>query len=166
MKTRSGFVSNSSSSSFVVRRWDDMNKKPKKLLSAGDEKGLQSLGYTLQGAYYPNQITDNRPEKPRTKLEKEFIETMGNWCRTVTCNQEDEIYFLLKARISFMADIHYEHRSMIYDGKTDVLLIAQNFGKQIQMWGTEKMKFTSSLEKEPVHRTTGKAYLKLHKILS
>jgi hypothetical protein len=65
-----------------------------------------------------------------------------------------------------MADLHYEHRSLIYDGKTDVLLVAQNFGKQIQMWGTEKMKFTSSLEREPVHRTTGKAYLKLHKILS
>jgi hypothetical protein len=139
-----------------------MNKKPKKLLSAGDEKGLQKLGFTLQAAYYPSQIMDNQPETPCTELEREFIETMGNWCRTVTCNEEDEIYFLLKARISFLADIHYEHRSMVYDGKTDTLIIAQNFGKQIQMAGKDKINFSSSLKQEPIHRTTGRAYLKLH----
>ena len=162
MKTRSGFVSNSSSSSFIVKAMDDsFAKKPKKALTAGQTRLLKKNGFQLSLAYYPDQV-DYGHSKKLSAADKRF----ANWTRFVSCNQEDEITFLLKNQISFSADLHYGHRSMEYDGKTDVLIISQNFGKQIQMWGTEKMKFTSSLEREPVHRTTGKAYLKLHKIVS
>lgn len=162
MKTRSGFVSNSSSSSFIVRPYNDsFSKKPKKALTVDQVRLLKNQGFRLELAYYPDQVglPTHKTIDPKDK-------NLFNWSRFVSCNQEDEIIFLLKNRISFSADLHYGHRSMEYDGKTDVLIISQNFGKQIQMWGAEKMKFTSSLEREPVHRTTGEKYLKLHKILS
>ena len=84
-----------------------------------------------------------------------------SWCREVTCNQEYEICMLLKARISFMSDIHYGHYSMIYDGKTDQLIIAQNYGIQVMMNGNEKMNFLPRRE-SGVEYTTGEKYLKTH----
>jgi len=159
MKTRTGFVSNSSSSSFVVPQYENWIDQKKKLLTKADEKALRKLGFALKICYYPDQVMDNKDD--------DFVKEapqFANWCREVTCNQEDEIFMLLKARITFTADIHYGHYSMIYDGKTDVLLIAQNFGKQIQMGGAEKMTFASAKEANPVERTTGKKYLKTHKL--
>ena len=159
MKIRNGFVSNSSSSSFVVQQLTN-EKKPKKVLTRAQERMLVRNQFRLEVAYYPDQVL-YPPHKPIAKKDRKY----ANWVRFTSCNQEDEICLLLKNRISFSADIHYGHRSMQYDGKTDVLLVAQNFGKQIQMWGTDKMNFVSTLEKEPVHRTTGKKYLEIHKHL-
>jgi hypothetical protein len=85
----------------------------------------------------------------------------------VICNEDDEISFLLKNRISFMADCHYEHRSLIYDGKSDKLLIAQNFGKQAEMSGG----ITSGVEIQPrdgqqaLVITTGKEYIKKYQVM-
>ncbi len=161
MKTRNGFVSNSSSSSFVVERYDRRAKKMTKLLSPKIDRLLKKNRFRLEIAYYPDQVGYPTHQSIDPKDRK-----LANWVRFTSCNQEDEIVLLLKNRISFSADLHYGHYSMQYDGKTDMLIIAQNFGKQIQMWGTDKMNFVSALEKEPVHRTTGEKYLKLHKYLT
>jgi hypothetical protein len=162
MKTRNGFVSNSSSSSFVVQRWSDFFGNPKKMLSADVERELEKMGFTLQFAHYPSQV-EGRPESEDPNLQDEFTDKMKNWCRYVICNQEDNIFFLLKERISFMADIHYGNSSMIYDGKTDKLLIAQNFGSQAQMAGEEKVDFVPWKDTPGIQKTTGEKYLKKHK---
>lgn len=158
MKTRNGFVSNSSSSSFVVQRYDRHTKGSPKLTTTLQDRLLKKNRFRLEIAFFPDQVgyPTHEPIAPKDRK-------LANWCRYTSCNQEDEILFLLRHRISFDADIHYGHRSMSYDGITDVLIIAQNFGKQIQMYGTEKMTFSSSQEKNPVERTTGKAYIKKYK---
>lgn len=155
MKTRNGFVSNSSSSSFVVERYDRHEKGSPKLTTTAQDRYLKRHGFRLEIAYYPDQVgyPTHIPVAPKDKK-------FANWVRYVSCNQEDEIFLLLRCRISFDADIHYGHRSMAYDGKTDVLIIAQNFGKQMQMSGTDKMKFVPWKGQTPVETTTGKAYLK------
>lgn len=160
MKIRDGFVSNSSSSSFVVQRRDTHVRNSPKLVTAEQEKLLKKQGFSLKTCYYPDQVDVWHPDHELTAEEKKY----ANWTRYVSCNQSDEIEFLLENRISFTADIHYGHSSMIYDGKTDVLIIAQNFGKQIQMWGSGKMTFASMKETKPVERTTGKQYLKKYKL--
>ena len=161
MKTRSGFVSNSSSSSFIVKRMTETwGTKPVKALTKDVEKDLKKQGFVLDVCFYPDQVDYVNQGK---KVPKDMLK-LANWVRAVACNQEDEIEFLLASRISFSADIHYEHRSMQYDGKTDVLLIAQNYGKQMQMSGTEKMNFAANPKQAAVERTTGKQYLKTHKV--
>jgi hypothetical protein len=157
MKIRSGFVSNSSSSSFVVARYENpfAQKRPKKALTLKKERVLIKAGFIKSVAYYPHQVDlQATPEE----IDKD-LDSFANWVRSVTCNQDDEIALLLKNRISFVADVHYEHYTMIYDGKSDKLLIAQNYGKQAQMGGTEKIDFKPW--REPgLKKTTGKEYLK------
>jgi len=164
MKARNGFISNSSSSSFVVPRFEDTMGKRKKLLLKNDEIKLKKFGFSLGLNFYPDQVRlSSDDEKLNPELDREILKS-ANWCQYVSCNQDETIEFLLKNRISFTADIYYGHYSMIYDGKTDVLIIAQNFGKQIQMCGTDKMTFASIKETNPVERTTGKEYIKTLKI--
>ena len=150
MKTRNGFVSNSSSSSFIVARLD--SKTGKSLLTPVQTRLLKKNGFVMEMAYYPDQITGNPPKDS-------FEKKMSNWVKDIVCNQEDETSLLIKARISFMADIHYDHYSLIYDGATDALLVAQNYGKQAQMNGVDKVNFKPW--REPgVEHTTGKKYIK------
>lgn len=161
MKTRNGFVSNSSSSSFVVRRYDDLfsPKHRKVCLSPDQSRKLKRNGYKLALAYYPHQVEDYDgkdgllPPKDRR---------FANYVKHVICNQDDEIHFLLKNRLSFVANCHYEHESLIYDGKSDTLLIAQNFGKQAEMSGgiDGGIDFQPWKGQEALVRTTGEKYLK------
>jgi hypothetical protein len=158
MKIRTNFVSNSSSSSFIVNRRHEYNKDRPLLLSSEQEQLLKDNGFRLGICYFPNQIANDEVfELPLSADEL----AIANWCKSVTCNQDDEIGFLLRHRISFMADVHYEHSSMLYDGTSDVLLIAENFGKQMQMAGEGKINFDVGANRAPITRTTGKQYLEL-----
>jgi hypothetical protein len=155
MKTRNGFVSNSSSSSFVVNRYDDLfaSKNHKMILTPKQIRQLKKNGFKLEMAYFPNQVS---------RLDNERITGEGmkyaNYTKSVICNQDDELIFLIENRISFMADVHYENESWIYDGKSDTLIIAQNLGKQAQMGGSDKLNFGLG-NREPVVKMTGKEYL-------
>jgi hypothetical protein len=155
MKTRSGFVSNSSSSSFIVQRYDRHSKGNPKVTTPEQDRLLKRGGFWLEIAFFPDQVgyPTHEPVAPKDRK-------IANWCRYTSCNQDDEIFFLIRNKISFDADIHYGHRSMTYDAKTDVLIIAQNFGTQMQMTGTDKMTFAPYKGQKPVETTTGKAYLK------
>lgn len=157
MKTRSGFVSNSSSSSFVVSQYNDpWGKKPKKCLTPTQIKKLEQNGFRLDMAFFPHQVNEDYSEE--IKIDPDDAK-LANYTKYVSCNQYDEIRFLIKNRISFVANCHYEHESLIYEGKTDELLIAQNFGKQAEMSG-DGVNFTPWKNQKPLVKTTGKVYLK------
>ena len=111
MKLRSGFVSNSSSSSFVVE-----SKDPRyggSLLTKSQEKLLTKYGFN----------------------DESFTKTYD-----VTCNQDDVIEFLVKHRIPFKAECHYEHESVIYKGGSYVYKFP-NYGKEITMYDQYHMRF-------------------------
>lgn len=160
MKTRNGFVSNSSSSSFVVPRYNGpWDKKPVKCLTRSQERLLERHGFIMDLCFYPDQVPDTYESVPEfIKKEQPFV----NWVKSVTCNQDDELQFLISKHISFVSDIHYQHYTMIYDGKTDDLLIAQNFGKQAQMAGSDQINFDS--DTPPIQKMKGVEYLKKHRI--
>jgi hypothetical protein len=159
MKIRTGFVSNSSSSSFVVNRIEDRwtTKSPKKLLTKEQGILLRKHGFRLADCYYPDNVDYPKKGEKLTSAQRKY----ANWVHYVSCNQDEVIEFLLKNRLGFTADIHYGHRTMIYDGKTDKLLIAQNFGQQALMNGTNKVDFKPYTP--GVQYTTGAEYLKTHK---
>ncbi len=148
MKTRNGFVSNSSSSSFIVIRKDFMDRKKQFLITPKEEKLLVKYGFKKVSCYYANQIPDEiymirkSPTKEYLKMLKRMkIKLPGkkqknpyfNYGYDITCNQDDVLYFLLKNNIAFEASIHYEHETVVYKKNAKYFLRVQNFGNQFNM---------------------------------
>ncbi len=117
MKTRAGFISNSSSSSFVVKRMDPFETK--QLLSKEEEILLTDYGFKPAEWAYASQIEAGL-EPGETRLEKADI-----LYYSVYCNQDEVVYFLVKNNIPFTAACHYGHENLFFarDAK-EVLSIA------------------------------------------
>lgn len=122
MKIRNGFVSNSSSSSFVVRYKDSNFSAPKEpknfLLSKELLKKLKKFGFKYSNISNPYFVGTSLAQKHLT------LKSFEKWediylIYDVTCNQNDVIYFLLSNKIPFVALCHYEEEIVVWDGKSD-----------------------------------------------
>ncbi len=141
MKVRNGFVSNSSSSSFVVKRadynWSEGSTGYIFFLSKDEEEALEKEGFVRadcacpQQAYFEywaemNHMAEDKQARNEelaswnvsglTKVVEEADEE-GNkvsFIRNVTCNEIEVIEFLVEKNISFYADLHYESCSMLF----------------------------------------------------
>lgn len=119
MKNRHGFVSNSSSSSFVVKyrqnSWVGPDEsKQTYFLSKEQLKKLKKYGFVYNKSINP-YFSD---EKEKT------LKCFGKWDNvnlsySVICNQDDVIYFLLKEKIPFVALCHYDQEIVVWDGKNE-----------------------------------------------
>jgi len=137
MKIRTGFVSNSSSSSFIVnaKNYDYETKKDIKLLTAKEKKIL---------------------------LKEGFVDTEYEFIHAVSCNQDEIIDILIENNISFKSDIHYNQQFMQFDRDKKTVVLANNYGEEISMHGYESMKECEEYRKkqEPYKRITLRQYLK------
>lgn len=158
MKIRSGFVSNSSSSSFIVEVYGPfLSKRKKRLITPEQEAKLKRYGFRLTEDYYPEVFEiyfDKSKEtinallkeesclgKKKTKtVEKVFKKKYGyyNYGYCVMCNQDDVIEFLLKNRIPFVGSIHYHDYIMLYDGGEYFYQIP-NLGNMMGILGTNNI---------------------------
>lgn len=163
MKIRSGFVSNSSSSSFIVRAHEAKHRKNGKflryvnLITAAKEKKLNEFGFFKTYAYGPHQVLANGDEQ--REEEKDVVENKYenyNYGYYVTCNQDEVILFLLQNKIPFVAEEHYGHYNVFYDGKETVVR-AVNYGNIMATYGVS---YNDLDTKKPVQKFTRKEYLK------
>ena len=128
MKTRKGFVSNSSSSSFIVKYIDDFNGETSLIyLDDNTINELEEYGFVKTDAYGPEQYSCVDKFDP-TKDYLPFI----NYGYDVTVNQDDVIYFLLKNNIPFHASCHYGDEDVFYAKDAEFFYTIQNVGRQAE----------------------------------
>ena len=119
MKLRNGFVSNSSSSSFLVKHITrDWDKTPP--LSKEDIILLEDYGFYKTYAFYPDQVTN----------ESELIKDTDpyNYGLDVICNEDEPLIWLVKNNIPFTADCHYGQFTLVYEKDSDHIVSLRNNG--------------------------------------
>jgi hypothetical protein len=79
-----------------------------------------------------------------------------NYGYSVVCNQDEVILFLLQNKIPFIAEEHYGHYNVFYDGKETVVR-AVNCGNIMATYGVS---YNDLDTKKPVQKFTRKEYLK------
>jgi len=127
MKTRHGFVSNSSSSSFLVLLKDIFfifNDEESDKLLWTDEQIKAMLDYGFFYTYARSAVEIEFSENPKAKKKDRYC----NLGYSIMCNQEDVINFLTNNNISFEAVCHYRHESVFYESGKDYYVEIDNVG--------------------------------------
>ena len=123
MKIRQGFVSNSSSSSFIVSVFNVFSSGPdeekKRLITLAQQEKLLDNGFKWTWSSSPMQVEYGGADETVER------EKHPNLVISVTCNEDDEIGFLLDAKIPFCAVTHYGDYHVIFDGKHIVKILNQ-----------------------------------------
>lgn len=144
MKIRHGFVSNSSSSSFLVKLNDERFPK----LTDEQKAALEDFGFKRGNGIIPGSFRENS---------ETFIEA-DSYGYEILCNQDEVIAFLIENQISFMAEMHYGDEGAIYYSDRDELIIAQNPVRHLFMGYEGKIPIQVGME-----FTTGKKFLEDYK---
>ncbi len=120
MKIRNGFVSNSSSSSFVVNN-KDFGKDVSTLSSDAVEFLLQE-GFVGSNEYFPLSVQVNGVKSlmSNAKVPRTYI-------KNVFCNQSDVIEMLYANAIPFTAFCHYGCQLVAYDVEKKPYFLSNNY---------------------------------------
>lgn len=121
MKIRNGFVSNSSSSSFIVELKDCKlsTNKLDKLIKSG-------FFYTCANIW--------DVDYHRGMVNECDAESADNLAMYVVCNEDDVIQLLVDNRIPFIGLTHYGHNATVYDGKSTTVSFYANLGNKVLMY--------------------------------
>lgn len=157
MKIRKGYVSNSSTASFVVEVRDCFKSKGKLLISKDKINQLVGYGFKWMDGFVQNIVfmPGNVKKSFADFKDKENV----NLYFDVVCN-EDEVYeFLFKNHIPFIASIHYDHELWVYGGG-NYYEIFSNYAAQYLMNSSSKFAKDSFIKKMiPLSKPYCKVYL-------
>jgi hypothetical protein len=184
MKVRNGFVSNSSSSSFIIhireQKFKDSGKKkryrypkgvkingrnsfemPKMeevqtplLITKEQFKALKKHGFKFGKHLYASRLEEG--VKPE-KVDPKFATHMYF---QVVCNEAEEVEFLVKHGIPFEASTHYGHYSVFFQRGKDRVYIARNYGRAIETYKSIRDEMLGQKGEQPIRSQTVKSILK------
>jgi len=163
MKIRNGFVSNSSSSSFIVKIGysivDKIMEEREPVASKEDIKKLEKYGFKKSNITSPF----DKIKKPYCEISEEEKYLTGEKFVSmryyVSCNQDEVICFLVKNNIPFKASCHYDNEYVSFKKDSDYIFEAENYGIAIDMYGEDRLTFEGMEEKEPIRKVSVKEYL-------
>jgi len=135
MKIRNGFVSNSSSSSFLIRYWDFHEQKV--FLTEEQIKKLEDYGFKPVNTYSIMDIECADWKLESLAPDENWTEPPLSYGFGVTCNQSDVVEWLVANEIPFKALCHYGHESIIFDGEK--IYTIPNFGIEAEMYGVDSV---------------------------
>lgn len=113
MKIRNGFVSNSSTGSFIVKLLDREGTEVIRLLTKEQEDALIRFGFVRTLHYDPSTYVDSRGEISEEESE---LWAPLYLAHRVCANFEDVVSFLVKLNVPFIGTNHYDQYLMIWEG--------------------------------------------------
>ena len=140
MKIRNGFVSNSSSSSFVVQIKEVFSKDDKRIVNEEDIKKVLDFGFVISETGSPFMVQINTCHEEEKKIKEEDVEDEYFLKYYVMCNQDDVIKFLVQNNIPFSASIHYGQQYYQFYKNSDKLFVVKNLGEIANMYGIDAVK--------------------------
>lgn len=154
MKTRMGFVSNSSSSSFCVVLKDDMTSMAK--ITKEQEELLFNYGFRYINESWRAALTQGSPLHDNTDGFDEKEPTCMYF--DVVCNEQDVEEFLFENKIPFVESEEYNTRTVHYDGIHDWYDTYENAGVRFTIYGLhndweDKLQIDRMKNSRPFYRT-------------
>jgi hypothetical protein len=141
MKSRSGFVSNSSTSSFIVRyqNFDVFQKDCPfvKRLNKRIVDRLKKYGFKSTWIRHPSRLDELHDTDDAWKLhiepksKKPYEENLGLW---VVCNENEVMRFLIRAQVDFVASCHYGHETYVYHKGDRYVMRFRNLGNEVETY--------------------------------
>ena len=135
MKFRNGFVSNSSSSSFVVR--DKKMFEDNAILTDKERELLKDYGFQETWIAHPSKLEAMSYDEP---IPVGDMDNCRHFACRVACNQDNVIKFLISNNIPFIAACNYGHNMVIYERDSNEVITIQNPGCIIETYGTDMIK--------------------------
>lgn len=128
MKIRNGFVSNSSSSSFLVKR-----EKARWIPYPGEESTgrVMEVYDVILTPEQENALSEFGFMKSKHWLDEERLE----YSYEVSCNQDCIAKFLIKNKIPFTASVHYGHYTWFWNGSDENIICFVNYGEIYSTYG-------------------------------
>ena len=154
MKIRTGYVSNSSSSSFCVVLKDDMTSMAK--ITKEQEELLYSYGFRYINESWRSALTQGSPLHDTTDGFDEKEPTCMYF--DVICNEQDVEDFLFENKIPFVESEEYDTRTVHYDGIHDWYDTYENAGVRFSIYGLhnqfeDELYMKLAVKSRPFYRT-------------